>query len=143
MERPVVTLTGATGSSRYFDEAIVQGEIVSNRILPPLLIVTEIRELVHDELVDFVEREHSVLGVLNRHGDQRNVRIRRFDVSEPSPSRRAFDGRHHRRIRRQVNRRCDRLQSPSRQEKSRNISPSTPQKPAAKSCIVEALFPCT
>ena len=55
MQRPVVAFTGAAVSTRDLDEAVIQGEVVADGILPSLLVVSEVGEFIHDELVDLVE----------------------------------------------------------------------------------------
>ena len=43
---------GDRGEKAYFDEAIIEAEIMSDAILPALFVVSVIGEPVHDELVD-------------------------------------------------------------------------------------------
>ena len=73
MQCPVATLAGSIRSSRYLDEAVVEGEIVSERVLPLLLILAVIGELFHYELVDVAQREHFLFGGLNGHRRQSYV----------------------------------------------------------------------
>ena len=75
-ERPVIPLSRLSFFPRDFHKAIVQTQIMSNRILPPLLVVMVIWESVHNELVDAVQSDFLVGGVANRHRDQRDVGVR-------------------------------------------------------------------
>ena len=61
VQHPVVSLPGVVIVPGDLDEALVQTEIVSNRVLPALLIVLIIREILHDEFINPVQGE-SFLG---------------------------------------------------------------------------------
>lgn len=75
MQSPVIPLAWfAKITSRNFYKAIVQGQIVSNRILPFLLIAAKIWESHHNVLVDFVQCSHAIWGAVNGHCYQCNVR---------------------------------------------------------------------
>lgn len=50
--------------TRNLHEAFVQTEIVANRVLPSLLVLSVIRKVLHDVLVNAVERQ-SFLGTLS------------------------------------------------------------------------------
>lgn len=64
--------------SRNFHKALVEAEIVTDRVLPALLVLTVIREVLHDVLIDAVECQ-SFLGTLsNRQHDESIVRITRL-----------------------------------------------------------------
>jgi len=52
-------LTWPFSGARNLDEAIVERQTVSDRVLPALLVLTVEREQVHDELIDLVERTHA------------------------------------------------------------------------------------
>jgi len=52
MQRPVATFTWSIGATRHLDEAVVERQTVSDRVLPALLGVAVERELIHNELVD-------------------------------------------------------------------------------------------
>ncbi len=66
--------------SRNFHEALIETQIVSNGILPSLLIVSIVRKVLHDVLIDSVKGE-SFLGTLtNGHHDEGVIGIRRFFV---------------------------------------------------------------
>jgi len=51
---------------------------MSDGVLPALLVLAIIRETVHDELVDAVQRDLLVGRVLDGHRDKRDIGIRRF-----------------------------------------------------------------
>jgi len=58
---------------------------VADGVLPALLVVAVVGEVVHDKLVDLVQSEHLVLRALDRHRDQRDVRVRRLRVGVVAP----------------------------------------------------------
>lgn len=64
--------------ARYFDETVVQTQIVSDGVLPSLAVLAVVREPLHDELVDAVERDLVVVGRLDGHGDQGDVGVGRL-----------------------------------------------------------------
>lgn len=81
MQRPVAALARLVRAARNLDEAIVERQIVAQRVLPALRVLAIVREAIHDEFVDFVEREHLLLGALDRHEGERYVRVRRLLVA--------------------------------------------------------------
>lgn len=58
MEGPEGALTWLVRCTRYLDEAVVEGQRVPDRVLPPLLVLAVEREQVHYELVDLRQGEH-------------------------------------------------------------------------------------
>lgn len=58
MQCPETALAWLVRSSRYFEEAVVETERVTNGVLPSLLILSIVRKEVHDKLVYFTESEH-------------------------------------------------------------------------------------
>ena len=84
MQRPVVAFARPTGRARNFDEAVVEAEVVADGVLPALLVRFEVGEAFHDEGVDYAEHHHTGSGTLQCHGDERDVRVWRLDVSETS-----------------------------------------------------------
>ncbi len=81
MQGPEAALSRLVGPPGDLDEAVVEGKVVPERVLPALSVLTVIRETVHDELVDVTEGEHLLRGALNGHGGQRDVRVWRFLVT--------------------------------------------------------------
>ena len=79
IQRPVTSLTRFLVVPGYFDEALVQAEVVPDGVLPTLLVFAVVRKPFHDELVDAVEGDLLVLRVLDGHRDQGYVRVRRLD----------------------------------------------------------------
>lgn len=52
---------------------------MADRVLPALLVFPVVRETIHDELIDTVQGDLLLRRrALNGHGDQGDVRIRRF-----------------------------------------------------------------
>ena len=60
------------------DETLVEAEVVADGVLPALAVALEVRELLHDVLVDGAERQPLVLRVAHGHRDQRHVRVGRL-----------------------------------------------------------------
>ena len=52
MEGPVGTFARSVRPSRDLDEAVVEAEVVSQRILPSLGVLSVVWEVVHDELIN-------------------------------------------------------------------------------------------
>lgn len=63
VQGPVVAFSRVTGLSWDFDEAVVQGEIVADGVLPRREFLSVVRESVADELTDLAEGE-TLLGAL-------------------------------------------------------------------------------
>jgi len=80
IQRPVVALAFAAALARHFDEALVEAEVVPYRVLPALAVALEVRELLHDVLIDGAERQSLILRVAHGHRDQRHVRVGRLLV---------------------------------------------------------------
>lgn len=80
VQRPERALARLVGGAGHLDEAVVEGERMPDRVLPPLLVLPVEREQVHDELVDLGQGEHFGGRILDGHRDQRDVRIGRLGV---------------------------------------------------------------
>lgn len=78
IECPVAAFARFFVVARHFDEALVQTEIVSDGILPALLVISVVRIFVHDVLIDVAERNFAVGRRIDGHCNQCNVRIRWF-----------------------------------------------------------------
>ena len=52
MQGPVAAFARSIGPTRYLDEAVVERQIVTQRVLPFLLILAVVGKLLHDKLVD-------------------------------------------------------------------------------------------
>ena len=59
--------------SGHFHEAVVQGQIVADRVLPALLVVPVVGEPVHDELVDAAQGQPLLGRTADGHRDQGDV----------------------------------------------------------------------
>ena len=53
MQCPVCSLARPVRSPGDLDEAIIEAEIVTERVLPSLSVLAIVRKVVHDELVNF------------------------------------------------------------------------------------------
>jgi len=53
VQRPVAALTGPIGSPGQLDEAVVEGKIVTQRVLPALCVLAVVRKPIGDKLIDF------------------------------------------------------------------------------------------
>lgn len=78
IECPVAAFARFFVVARDFDEALVQTEIVSNGILPALLVISVVRIFVHDVLIDVAQRYFAIGRRIDGHCNQCNVRIRRL-----------------------------------------------------------------
>lgn len=81
MKSPIAALAGSIGSTWYLDEAVVERQVVTQRVLPLLRVRPIVRELVHDELVNVTKREHLVRRRLDGHGRESYVRVGRLLVA--------------------------------------------------------------
>lgn len=81
VQRPEATLAWLIRPPRDFDEAVIEGEVVAQGVLPALSVLAVVRKAFHDELVDVAQREHFLSRVLDGHCCQRDVRIRGFLVT--------------------------------------------------------------
>ena len=78
VQGPVVAFSRITWLSWDFDEAVVQGKIVADGVLPRREFLSVVRESVADELTDLTECE-TLLGALqDGHGDQGDVGVGRL-----------------------------------------------------------------
>jgi len=87
VQRPVTALAAthvvvhAGPASGYLDEAVVQAQVVPDRVLPPLSVPPVVRKLLRDVSVNLTQR-HSLVGRgRDGHRDQRYVRVRRLLVA--------------------------------------------------------------
>lgn len=78
VQHPVVALAWVVVVSGDLDEAFVEGEVVSDGVLPALLVVAVVRKVLHDELVDAVQSELLLRAAADRHHDERVVAEGRF-----------------------------------------------------------------
>ncbi|GMT06143.1 hypothetical protein PENTCL1PPCAC_28317, partial [Pristionchus entomophagus] len=81
VQRPVVAFAGIIVGSGHFDEALVEGEIVPDRVLPALLVVAIVGVVGHDVVVDSGKCQSSLFARPNRHHNQCIVREGRLLVS--------------------------------------------------------------
>lgn len=76
VQSPETALTWLIWAPGDFNKTIVEGQIVSQRVLPPLSVFSIIRESIHDELVNFTERQHLLWAALDRHGSEGDIGVR-------------------------------------------------------------------
>lgn len=76
VQSPEAALTWLVWAAGDFDEAVVEGQVMTQGVLPPLSVFSVIRESIHDELVDLAERQHLLRAALDRHGSEGDVRVR-------------------------------------------------------------------
>lgn len=86
VQRPVAALAAAHvvlhagPASGYLDETVVQAQVVPDGILPALPVPPVVRELLRDVIVYLAQRHPLVGRGHDGHGDQRDIRVRRFLV---------------------------------------------------------------
>lgn len=79
-DHPVVSLAIGSTLARHLNEAVVEAEIMSYRVLPAFLVVPEVRISRLYEVVDFAQRHAIVLAGQNRLVDESDVTDVRFPV---------------------------------------------------------------
>lgn len=79
VEGPVAAFARFFVIARHFDKALVQGQVVSDTVLPALLVVPVKGKALHNKLINTVKGHLLVRGVLDGHSDERNVTVRWFD----------------------------------------------------------------
>lgn len=62
---------------RNLDEAAVERQVVADGVLPGSLVGPVVREALHDEVVDAGQSDPLLRVLLDRHGDQSDVAVRR------------------------------------------------------------------
>lgn len=70
---PVAALARFLVIARYLDKALVETEVVTDRVLPSLLIVAIVRKVLHDVLIDAVQRHFLVGCIADSLGDECNI----------------------------------------------------------------------
>lgn len=75
VQAPVVALARVSWLAGDLDEAIIEGEVVADAILPGGELAAIVREAATDEGTDAAEREALVRALQNGHGDERDVRV--------------------------------------------------------------------
>lgn len=78
VQGPIVAFSRIPGLSWDFHEAVVEGEIVADRVLPRGELLPVVRESVADELADLAERETLLRALQDGHGDQGDVGVGRL-----------------------------------------------------------------
>lgn len=78
---PVVPLAGASQALGQFDEALVEGEVVPDGVLPSLVGAAEEGEALLEEVVNLGEGEPLGGGVLYCHDDEGDVGVGGFLLS--------------------------------------------------------------
>ena len=78
VESPVVALAGVARLPRDLDEAVVEGEVVADAVLPGWELLPEVREAVHDEVADSRQRQPLPGRLQDGHGDEGDVGVWRL-----------------------------------------------------------------
>lgn len=79
VQRPVVSFSRISRLAGDLNEAVVQGEVVPDGVLPRWELLPVVLEAGHNELADAAQRELLLRRLQDRHGYERDVRIRRLD----------------------------------------------------------------
>ena len=80
MQFPKVSLSRGTILPGNFDEAVIETQIVSDRILPCWPALAIVRKLLDNVITDFSKCQHLIWRLRNGHCDESNVRIWGFDI---------------------------------------------------------------
>lgn len=78
IQGPVVALPGVSRLSGHLYKAVIERQIVPDRVLPGGELLPVIREAVADEVADLAEGEPLLRALQDSHGYQSNVRVRRL-----------------------------------------------------------------
>ena len=78
VQGPVVAFTRSAGLPRDLHEAVVEGEIVADGVLPLLGVLPVERKALHDELVNAPQGELPLGRVGDGHGDEGDVAVGRL-----------------------------------------------------------------
>lgn len=89
VQGPVGAFARSFVVSVHFDKAVVERQVVADRVLPALFVLAIVGKPVHDELIDAVESDSFVGRALDRHGDESDVGVGRFDHVFATAARRA------------------------------------------------------
>lgn len=73
VERPVVALARVAWLPWNFDEAIVETEVVADRVLPAWVLLLVVAEALLDELADAAQRRPAIRRMQNGHRDQGDI----------------------------------------------------------------------
>lgn len=85
MKSPEASLTRLIGSPGYFQKAVIEAQVVPQRVLPTLRVVPVEGKMIHNKLVNFAEREHLLRRALYGHCSQRYVGVRRLSAAVAIP----------------------------------------------------------
>ena len=80
VQGPVVALASRSDLSGDLDEAVVEAEIVPDRVLPGRPLLAVVRKVLYNVLADVAQRQHVAGGLRDGHGYQRDVRVGRLGV---------------------------------------------------------------
>lgn len=78
VQRPVIALARMAGLPRDLDEAVVEGEVVADAVLPLLGVLPVEGEALSDEFVDATQGELPLSSVGDGHGDEGDVGVGGF-----------------------------------------------------------------
>lgn len=78
VQHPVVPFARVIEVTRHFYETLIETQVVSDGVLPPLSVLSVVWKVVHDEFIDAVECEPSLRALADRHHDERVITKRRF-----------------------------------------------------------------
>lgn len=76
VQRPKAAFARLVWPPWDLNEAVVEGEVVAQRVLPALRVLAVVGEALHDELVDVAQGEHLLRRVLDGHCRQGDIRVR-------------------------------------------------------------------
>lgn len=78
VQHPVVSFARIVVMSRNFDETLIETQVVPDGVLPALSVLSVVGKVVHDELVDSVERKSALRALTDRHHDEGVITERRL-----------------------------------------------------------------
>lgn len=78
VQHPVVAFAGIVVVTGNFDEALVKAEIMADRVLPSLFVVSVVGKVRHDVFVNAVKGQTLLAALSDGHHDKGIVAVRRF-----------------------------------------------------------------
>ena len=73
MQLPVITPAVCAILTWDLHEAVVQAEVVTNGVLPPGTVLTVVRELLNDVIINLAQHQHLIGRMQYCHGDESDV----------------------------------------------------------------------
>ena len=80
VQGPIVPLPWVTRFSGHLHEAVVEGEVVPDRVLPGRELVFIVRKPSHNKVTNLTECHTFLGGLHHSHGDESDIGVGRLDM---------------------------------------------------------------